>query len=279
MHVIHKLIDQQFDHLMYSVLATLRLDAGIKYQELVLRATNIDNDQIEYVELTVNGNVKYRVSGDFLRSLEAFKNHHQEDGVFVIPFGDLSARTIDGQRLSALQTLPGDNVILKIKLKAATGAQTSGNLSPVIDVYAAMYKVPTVNANGNMVRGLIPRMYTDVLTIGKTGRVVIKPFMNVSPKRLRRLHFESDNITEIELIQRGVTVYKEKVEQLNFNLKRVDDRLSRTPQAGYTHLDFTRAGWAASDLVDTNYGEIELALTVSDGASIDMIVEALDERF
>ena len=59
----------------------------------------------------MNGDSLIDVSGEVLQLIQQFKSDYIEDGKWVIPFADFSMTTQEGQNLTSLVTLPGENII------------------------------------------------------------------------------------------------------------------------------------------------------------------------
>ncbi len=240
---------------------TLNMDVGPVYKEIVLR-TNLDNDQLTQILIQLNGDPIYDITGEELRMIEAYKGNYQEDGVFVIPFADLSAKTQDGQDLSELVTLAGDNLTMTVKTAAATAAQVTASLVPTLKATAVM-------GEAKAVRVTIPRMYSDLVPAGKTGKNVFRNF-NRGP-RIRRLHING-SVTQLEIKRNRLVRYDVDSADNDFLLKREE----LVPQSGWFHFDPVKYRFALSDFLQTAGDSFEINPTVSAAGDLPVIFETVE---
>ncbi len=224
----------------FSSRFTLNMDVGVTYKEIYLR-TNLDNDQLPRITLSLNGDAIVDVTGDQLRMLEAYKHaakgYTAANGFFKIPLADFTNKSQEGQDLSGLVTLPGDNLVLEVRTAAATAGQVSGSLVPTMRADAVMGI-----AQGKRV--LMPRLYSELIPVGATGKNKYRNFPR--GPRIRRLHLNGP-VTDLEIMRDDVTRFEsDKVLQ--------DDLLEReglTPQSGYYHFDPLMYHFGVSDMMQT----------------------------
>lgn len=242
---------------------TLHLAPGPIYHELQL-FTNVNNDQVEQVEVKVNGDAIYDITGDFLRKLEAYKKRYQGAGIFIVPFSDLTGRTQDGQHLSSLVTMPGDNITVKVKFGAATQAQIDANFVPEIKAVAI-----TGSAPEGIVRQTIPRMYRETIDCGSTGKTSYKNFER--GPRIRRLHIEGD-VERLEIKRDRKTRFELDAVQNTFGLKRD----GREPQGGYFHFDPVQTGFVLADMLQTSGESFEINPTMGTAGDYEVVFETIE---
>lgn len=240
---------------------TLHLSPGPVFHELHL-FTNVNNDQIEQVEVKVNGDAIYDITGDFLRKLEAYKKRYQGAGIFVIPFSDLTGRTQDGQHLTGLVTLPGDNITVKVKFAAATQTQIDNSTVPEVTAVA-------VTGNSVSVRETLPRMYRETIDCGSTGKISYKNF-NRGP-RIRRMHIEGD-VSHLEIKRDKKVRFGLSAVENTFSLKRD----SREPQAGYFHFDPLQTGFLLADMLQTAGASFEINPTMGTAGDFEVVFETVE---
>lgn len=246
----------------FSSQFTLNMDVGPTYKEIAL-VTNLDNDQLPQIMVTLNGDTIYDVSGEELRSLEAYKARAQEDGKFIIPFTDFSVKTQDGQDLSELVTLPGDNLTLTVKTAAATAAQVTASLVPTLYAIAIMGATKTA-------RITIPRMYSELVQAGATGRNIYKNFTR--GPRIRRMHINSSAVTELQIKRDKIIRYHVKKADNDYLLARED----LVPQTGYFHFDPIRTKFAISDFLQTAGNSFEINPYVSSAGDLSTLFETVE---
>ena len=247
---------------------SLNMDVGPTYKEIVLD-TNLDDDQLTQVMLTLNGDTFVDISGDDLQMLEAYKGNVAETGKFVIPFSDFSAKTQEGQDLTELVTMEGDNLTIVVKTAAATAAQVTASLVPTLTAQAVM--ASGLNADGSKKqRVTLPRLYSELVQAGATGRNVYKNF-NRGP-RIRRLHLGSAAVTSLEIKRDKLTRFDSSKGMNEFLLKRE----ALVPQTGYYHFDPLMYKFAKSDFLQTAGQSFEINPTVSSAGDVSVIFETVE---
>lgn len=251
------------------------LDVGPTYREIILN-TNLNPDQLTSVTLTLNGDAIYRVTGLELKMLEAYKQNPDLAGRFVIPFGDNSLVDPGSQNLTELVTMQGDNLVLEIQTGAATAGQISAGTVPTMSGLTVTTSGMEL-VNGNLVkkqRKLIPRLYSELIPAGSTGKNVYKNF-NRGP-RIRRMHMGdgvSTTVTALEIKRDKIVVVDDITKADN------DFLLARellTPQTGYFHFDPMMSGYAMFDFLQTEGQSFEINPTVSAAGDIRILWETVE---
>lgn len=245
------------------------ISTGPFYKEMYVE-TNLNNDQLTQVALTIDGDPVIDVTGDHLRMLEAYKGNHQKDGVFVIPFSDFTGRTQDGQDLTGLVTNAGENIVLSIKVGAATQAQLDAGLIPEVKAYGRMGET-RLDKDGNVLkRELISRMYSDIIEAGSTGKINYSTFQR--GPRLRRAHMYNANITDLEVRRDRMPLIELTKDQNDFLLK----RNGRTPQDGIFHLDPIQTGFNMTDILKTEGDSFVISPTLSQAGDFSVLFETIE---
>ncbi len=151
--------NQQLDNvsIVWGGKTTVPLDTGAVLSEIALM-TNLNNDQLLQVQIKLGGDVIYDLTGEDLRMLEAYKKAALADGVFIIPFDDISGRTEDGQNLSGLVTTAQDNLVLILKVAAKTAQQNTDGDVPEIAGFIRQRARKTIDGKLEQ-RTLVPRKY------------------------------------------------------------------------------------------------------------------------
>lgn len=251
---------------------TYNLDVGPTYREIVLK-TNLNNDQLTQIKLTLNGDTIYDVTGEQLLMLEAFKDNPPLAGHFVIPFADNAVLTPESQNLTELVTLEGDNLVIEVRTGAATAGQITASLIP--EMAATTVTTSGRNADGTKrQRVFIPRLYSELVPAGKTGKNVYKNF-NRGP-RIRRLHFGdgvTTTVTNLEIKRNKLTLVDDLSKATNdFFLKREE----LVPQTGYYHFDPMMSGFALMDFLQTAGESFEINPTVSSANDVSVLFETVE---
>jgi len=253
----------------YNGKFNLQLPAGITYKEITIHGANLNNDQLRRVTLSMNGDSLIDVTGDVLRMIQRFKNDHIEDGKWVIPFTDFSMTTQEGQNLTSLITLPGENIILEVETDAPTQAQVDDRL-------VASIRAEGILGVSQTQRLTVPRIYRDVMNGGVAGENRFKNFVNqnrtTNPVRIRRAHMLNADITNLEIKRNGITLFDKLLEDQNYSLR----RFSKVPQDAIYHFDPVKTDFGIADPLRTQGSTFEMIVTKSAVGDFEAIFETLE---
>jgi Viral coat protein P2 N-terminal domain len=253
----------------YSGKFNLQLPSGITYKEITLHGVNLNDDQIKRVSLSLNGDSLIDVNGEVLRIIQRYKSNYIESGKWVIPFADFSMLLQEGQNLTSLVTLPGENVILEVETDTATAAQIAAS-----DV--ASIRVEGILGISQNQRLTVPRIYRDVMNGGVAGENRFKNFVNqnrtTNPVRVRRAHLLDANVTKFEIKRNGITLFDKTLEDQNYSLR----RFGRSPESGIYHFDAVKTGYGVADPLRTQGSTFEMIVTKSAPADFEAIFETLE---
>ncbi len=253
----------------YNGKYNLQLPAGITYKEITIHGTDLNNNQLRRVTLSLNGDSLIDISGEILRMLQKFKNESIRDGKWVIPFTDFSMTTQEGQNLTSLVTLPGENVILEVETDAPTSEQVKNQ------------KVASIRAEGVLgisqtQRLTVPRIYRDVMNGGVAGENRFKNFVNqnrtTNPVRIRRAHLLDGSIENLEIKRNGVTLFDKTLEDQNYSL----ERFGKKPQAHIYHFDAVKTDFGVADPLRTQGSTFELIPTKTQVGDFEVIFETIE---
>lgn len=261
-----------FDGVAWGYTAQVKLPGGPMFHEIQLNTNAVAAD-IVLVELYVNGDPRISLTGEQLDMLEKYKKQYTETGKFVIPLADLFGVSMEGRAMSGLNTVPSDNLILKVKLGdgTASGGGTA-NLSAVAWVS---------NTSGNTpIAAYIPRLVSLTAQAGASGRNILDTIRDGIGRgaMIRRIHFDGragaglDIITELRIRRNRAVEYEQTNADNRYQLK----RKKLAPQAGFYHFDPVQSGFIRSDMFSTAGETLDFELTVSQAATIPMLVEAVE---
>ncbi|MGB1906708.1 MAG: major capsid protein P2 [Spongiibacter sp.] len=251
----------------FSSRFTLNMDVGPTYKEIHLRS-NLDNDQLTRITLTLNGDAIVDVTGEELRMLETYKKANivgwtVPDGLFTIPLADFTNKSQEGQDLSGLVTVPGDNLVLEIRTGAATAQQVTDSLVPTMQADAIMGVAQTK-------RVLLPRMYSELIPVGATGKNKYRNFPR--GPRIRRLHLNGP-VTDLELIRDDIIRFERDKVLQDYLL----EREGLAPQVGWYHFDPLMYHFGISDMLQTAAAKnFEINPTVSSAGDFSVLFETLE---
>ncbi len=247
----------------------MQLPAGITYKEITLHGVNLNNNQLRRVTLSMNGDSLIDVTGTVLRMVQRFKSDYIEDGKWVIPFADFSMTTQEGQNLTSLVTLPGENIILEVETDAPTQDQVDNQL-------VASIRAEGILGISQTQRLTVPRMYRDVMNGGVAGENRFKNFVNqnrtTNPVRIRRAHMLDDSISNLEIKRNGITLFDKPLNDQNYSLR----RFGKAPQAGIYHFDPVKTDFGVADPLRTQGSTFEMIVTKEQVGDFEAIFETLE---
>jgi len=235
----------------WDSIANVRLMGGSTYHEIVLDTNSQTSSEflspadIEHVKVILNGDTILTMTGAQLKMINAYKGLHEEDGIYIIPFGDRSANMIESQYFGALVTFPTDNISLEVKI-AAKG--THVDAKPTLEGQA------WVSARQDA-RIWLPRVRTLNFVASASGENTL----DTLPRGpiIQKMHIQSA-ATRLVVRRERLEVFDSTKSINNFNLK----QWGRDPQGGYFHFDPTATGFNGADSFDTAVNELDFILTV-----------------
>ena len=253
----------------YNGRFNLQLPAGITYKEITIHGVNLNNDQLRRGTLSMNGDSLIDVTGSVLRMIQQFKNDHIADGKWIIPFTDFSMTTQEGQNLTSLVTLPGENIVLEIETDAPTQAQIGDS------------KVASIRAEGILgvsqtQRVSVPRIYRDVMNGSVAGENRFRNFVNqnktTTPARIRRTHMLDSAIDNLEIKRNGITLFDRPLDDNNYSLR----RFGKAPQDGVYHFDAVKTDFGVADALRTQGSTFEMIVNKQAVGDFEAIFETLE---
>lgn len=253
----------------YNGKFNLQLPAGITYKEITIHGTNLNNNQLRRITLSLNGDSIMDISGEVLRMIQKYKNETLRDGKWVIPFTDFSMTTQEGQNLTSLVTLPGENVILEVETGAPSSTQASGNK-------VASLRAERILGVSQTQRLTLPRIYRDVMNGGVAGENRFKNFVNqnrtTNPVRIRRAHLLDGSIKNLEIKRNGITLFDKTLGDQNYSL----ERFGKAPQVDIYHFDAVKTDFGVADPLRTQGSTFELIPTKTAVGDFEVIFETIE---
>ncbi|MGY3687144.1 major capsid protein P2 [Vibrio coralliilyticus] len=245
----------------YGEKASLVLPTGPTYEEIFLE-TNLLPEQITRVTITLNGDEIVVLDGKLMKMLEAYKGMPAADGFYQIPLADITAKTKNGMRYTALVTEKGDNILLEVEIAPAPenspAVQLKGHAS-VSPAQAARVVVPQIKKQ-TMQATATENEFLDLVS---------GPLLHV-----RRIHFVSDKIQSVELSRDYIREYDSTAVVDAMRAK----RNRRFWQSGFYHFDPIMRGYYLDELMPTVH-QHELKFTVKTSepcGTIPIIVESVN---
>ena len=250
-----------FTGIKWGEKATMTLSTGPVYEEIYLE-TNLTPEQIKRVSITLNADEIIILDGVMMKALEAYKGMPAVNGFYHIPLADITAKTKNGMRYTALVTEEGDNITLEVEI-----VDKPSDDSPDVHLKAHATVSPAQPS-----RIVVPMIQKQTMQAGATENEFLKlksgPMIHV-----RRMHFMSGEVNGIEIHKDYVKIYDatRSVEQMRAK------RNKRHWQSGVFHFDPIMRGYYLDELFPTFHTN-ELKFTVktdSEVGTIPIIVESV----
>ena len=266
-----------FSSVGYGSTAQVPLNVGAIIDGIMIKTTNVDNDQIDQIRLNLSGDHIVDVTGEDLRMLDAHKGFPLANGWFYIPFADDISKSQEGNELNALVTTEKDNLTLQVKI-GARKSPAQDNLTPTVTGYIIQRGRPMIKVNGvdqYIERTIVPRIYADYIAAGAAGEVNYKTF-NVGPI-VKRMHLKSTvenaTIDNLRIKADGLELFDMSAADNTFELQRA----KMVPQSGYYHFNPIKTRLIKSDMFRTGqFRLVEFKPTVSAAGDIRAIFETLE---
>lgn len=252
------------DGLAWNQKASMKLEGGPTYDEIILdfEGTITDAAKIKRVAINLNGDEIIRLTGEELKMLEAYRDLYGETDKFVLSLEDIANKSEEGQRITSLVTLPGDNITLTVEI---------GNFTTAVTDPLSMKGYARVSA-AQVARMFIPRVYSVIINAAASGE---NDYSNLTRgPRVRAIHFKSANMTGLRIKRDRIEVHEPiPVDVNNMLLK----RHGRVPQAGYYHFDPIASKFGLRDLFATEVQEsLVFKLNMSAGETVTALIQSVE---
>lgn len=248
----------------YGQKATLRVPVGPTYEEIILE-TNLTAAQLKRVTINLNGDEIYILDGDELLMLEAYKQHTPESGKFVIPFSDISGKTKNGIRSTALVTELSDNIMLEVEVASVANPANE----PQIELNAHAMVSPN-----QPMRIVVPKIRKQTMQASAQGENEFTQLVSSPRVKVRRMHFKSSAVKALKIYRDNIKEYEASRTLAGFLAK----RNKRTFQSGIYHFDPIVRGFFIDELFETAHlSELKFtAETDTVANSIPILVESVE---
>ncbi|GAB6261826.1 major capsid protein P2 [Photobacterium sp. R1] len=267
---VKKLKLSSFSGVTYNGRSTLTVPTGQTFDAFMFN-TNLP---LERLEITFRLNSNAFISGipaTFFQTLEQYKQMDvpaalapQGEQVFIVSFADLSLKLKDGQQLTSLVTMLGESLQIQVDI----GAKQDGDPEmPTLEVIA---EVNTPQA----VRMYLPRIERLQIDMPAQGTNTFNTLPNDMKRSIRRMHFMTDAIEELEIKRDDNVAYETTAWRECYMANRNDLMW----QQGMFHLDFLMRGFIRNEMFPTARAK-ELLFTFKTSkpaGSVTVITEYLD---
>lgn len=204
----------------------LRIVSGPTYHSIELVTNITDPADIERIEVAKDGSAIYEISGKELVAVMKHRKQYQQEGRYVIPFGDDSMKTKIGMRQTDLVTLAGELWFIHVTLKGGKPAETAA---------------PTIRARAHVLpsqsqRFFMPRMKKLTWNAPAAGRTPFDFAERGAGLTIKRVHFDDASIERVRVVRDDVEEINVTRVDNDFDLAAAD--LEQNP--GFFSLDFVR---------------------------------------
>ena len=231
------------------------LDGGPTYDEFTI-ATNLAAAEFTLV-VEVDGDRRVEITGQQMLDREAYDGRTATSGYFVFSFADALARTIQGEALTGLTTMPGQRILVSLELADSGIAGT---------------ETVTLYAETSEARAEQFRLYClpEAVPVSQTGENTFDGFrQGTRPEQnfIRRI-FNYGNITKLSVEQDRRYIFGKRELAAAVNTARLKRNGKTEPSSCYV-LDPILKGNVNKDLLDTFSREM-LRFTYTTGDSNDI---------
>lgn len=249
----------------YGNVFTQVMDVGFTYEELVIKLENIEVSQVTKVELILNGDAHISVPASHFADVREHLKFAAENDRIRINWRDLSLMTDQGQSMTALVTVPGDNLVLKVHVAdRLTSKPDQTELVPGLSGYMKI-------SGSRPVRKVLLRIVEEIAAAGKSGEVNIKTFQT-GPQIRRAFFYHGGRMTNLRIKRNNIEIFDSEADDNNADLI----------QAG---LDLVSdvyifnplmSGFGVFDGLETAGTKLEVMPTVSAPGDIPVILHTLE---
>lgn len=244
-----------FNGLGWGQAATLDIDTGAVFHEILLQSGTLTPADIEWVTLTLNGDDIIKLKGIDLLMLERYRKRYVTSGLVVLYLSDIMNEGLQARNVSSLVTFPTDQLTLKVDIAAGSGA---------IDLKASAQ----VSAS-QPERIVIPRKFRQNIQAGQTANNEWTKLQR--GPAIQRIHLEGD-VGRVKWKKDGYTAWERDADVNTAMLKRMD----RAPQPGYFHFDAIESDFGLADLFGTVVNEsLVMEYDIGTPGNLPMIVESI----
>jgi len=236
----------------------MSLPVGPTYNEIHL-VTSLSATQIRQVSVVLNGDTIIQVSGNDLVMMEKYKGHYVQDGMFIIPFTNPTAKNQNGANFGGLVTLAGENITLEVEIGDGSNGIT-------LDAYA--FQTPA-----RATRVFVPRIRTHVMQASAAGWNDFTTFPANAATSIRRAYFKA-KINRLKVERDNLILFDAKETLQRMQQKRV----GRFPQENIYIFDPTMYGFEQADVLNTGYqSEFVFRVDAVEAKPISILVESIQQ--
>lgn len=253
---------------------TLSIPTGPVYEAFYLD-TNIPIAKLARIAVANAANTIYAPSGDFVKVMEEHYNRTvttSGGGFLPLQFADIDARTLPGQAMGAIVTMPGDSWLMTVELAALGTAPAEGWY---LRVWAETSDPMVLAEDGSLIRRIRTheRRLEQYAINAQQGEVPFKDLLRGAGVRARALYIKGD-VSEVRILAKrnGQQVKDSRFTKAinDLVMKRTGQRLGLKPVAGWTIIDFTASGFGLADLLPTDYDQLDFVMQVDTAGTVEI---------
>lgn len=246
----------------FGGVASLIIPTGLTYESLLIK-TNLTAKQLKEIKITLNQEAIYNPTGEDLIFLQTYKGELVEAGKFVVPFSDISLREAGGVINSAFVTERNDSILLEISI----GPAAQGQAVPEIEIWAVV-------SDAQSARVFLPRLTYQSMQAGAIGENDFDNLVSAPWRFIRRMHFKSDAVSELEIKRDYVEEFKAPRDVNDYELRRNE----RAPSDAVFTFDPIARGFVAGYAFPTAHvNELKFRVTCLKGVpNIPILIESTE---
>ena len=245
--------------------ASLPVTTGATFQMIELVTNITDPTQITRVEVELNGQIIYSVTGSDMKTLfEAYLKRSRAAGRYVINFFNPEAKTLTSTMLGELVTLPSDSMTVYVTF-GETGAT-----APTLRARALVTR-------SQGVRWFIPKTYSINIDASVAGENNFNWPNRSSSLFIRRLHFMSGNISRLKVFRDDLRVFDAQAADNAADLAEGGDN---APVANVFHFDPGHIGYQLEGAFPTIASkELKFTYETNAAGGIRVVCETLEQVY
>jgi len=258
-----------FSNVVASGLATINFSNLMGYTiesiMLELGGTALTKAMLSQVVLKANAKTIYDDKGSNIDLRMTYRGESADAAYLMLDFSETRARTIQGQKIGAIDTTAG--------IMQMTGEITiAGATAPTLAAYAEVSAAPQADP---LTRGLISKVLRYTLSPAASGTFPFDvPYGKASGALIKRVHLSGSTVTAMQVKKNGIVIHDAKVAPNRYS----QTRQGRVPQSNFQTIDFIKASNQSESLnVSLQSAQSqEWYMTVSGAGNVEVVVELYD---
>ena len=230
---------------------------------LELGGTSLTKAMLTDIDFKANTKTIMKDTGTIANLRMSYRGETADAAYLALDFSELKSKTIQGQRVGAIDTTAG--------IQSLTGEITiTGATAPTLSAFAEVSPAPQADPQ---TRGLIAKVLQYTVSPAASGTFPFDlPYGRAAGCTIKRVHLYGSTVTAAEVKKNGITIHK----ATNAVNRYSQTRNGRSPQTSFQTIDFIKDGNQSSALNMANANSQEWYMTVSGSGNVTVIAEIYD---